>query len=89
MGIDNLRGGAGDDYVRVGSADETVYGGSGTDTAEFGDDGHAVYANLSTNMAITGEGTYFLKGIENLIGTNYGDTLTGDSGPNVLDGALS
>ena len=60
-------------------------GGIGTDTASFELSQYAVTASLMTNSA-TGDGSDTLISIENLFGSIYNDSLTGNSSANVLDG---
>jgi len=58
-------------------------GGDGIDTLKFQD---AATASLATGVANDGGGTDMLTSIENLTGSPYADTLTGDAGSNQLDG---
>jgi Ca2+-binding RTX toxin-like protein len=44
-----------------------------------------VSASLATDSA-TGQGADSIPNVENLLGSSFGDTLTGDSGANALDG---
>ena len=96
FGNDTVIGGAGDDEIRTGVDDDILVGGAGADILDGGDgtDG-ADYAdsasrveidlNLSTAAGGDAEGDSLI-GIENLIGSIYGDTLTGDAADNVLTG---
>lgn len=74
---DTLRGGGGGDHL---------VGGSGTDTADYtGSAG--VTVNLGADTASGGDAAGdTLDGIENLIGSSNGDSLTGDGGANNIDG---
>ncbi|MGO4126409.1 hypothetical protein AB4Z01_18555 [Inquilinus sp. YAF38] len=94
-GIDHLIGGAGDDVLSVdpfksdGTLDDgpgdVIEGGAGVDTMYYtsisGTSG--VTVNLATG---TGSGGATLSGIENVVGSNYDDSLTGDAGNNLLEG---
>jgi Ca2+-binding RTX toxin-like protein len=84
-------GGAGDDtIIAAADVDNTFAGGLGDDSME-GDSGivdysasaTAVTANLDTGLA-TGEGTDNLTGIDDVIGSAQGDTLTGNGSDNVI-----
>jgi len=77
---DTLRGGAGADRLR---------GGEGNDTASYEGSNLGVTVNLLTNTATGGHaaGDTF-SSIENIIGTNLGDTMTGDAAANFIDGAF-
>jgi Ca2+-binding RTX toxin-like protein len=64
-----------------------LVGGAGTDTAWYKDSPGHVYINLKVGKAEGGTAAGdALVGIENLIGSDYGDILTGDDGSNVLNG---
>ena len=45
-------------------------------------------SDLDTGYAFAGSDTDFLSSIENVIGTDYSDTLSGDGFDNVLEGGL-
>lgn len=86
-GSDLLRGSAGNDELEGGSGGDDVNGGSGTDTATFKTAGSGVTANLTTGIGTRGNAngdTY--TSIENLIGSRFGDMLTGSSGNNIIQG---
>jgi len=88
-GNDTLDGGNGDDLLRGGIGINTLTGGAGTDTASYSDAAAAVTVSLAVTAAqATGVSTDTLAGIENLVGSTFGDTLTGDAGANRLDGGL-
>jgi Ca2+-binding RTX toxin-like protein len=85
-GGDALHGGDGDDYLLPGAGSDYVVGGEGHDTLsyEYSNEGVAVFLNLgggSTGDAL-GDG---YVGIENVIGTQFDDTLVGDEGQNTLE----
>jgi hypothetical protein len=84
-GPDVLSGGAGSDRIAGGPGDDRLDGGESQDTMMFDESGVAVDANLISGSAI-GEGSDSLVGFEDLIGSWYDDTLTGDDGPNELWG---
>jgi Ca2+-binding RTX toxin-like protein len=93
-GNDSLAAGAGNDLVQLGwtASDDTVDGGSGIDTLSFdgnGSDTAGVHASLALQGAAqdTGRGLVTATGFENLSGSQFADTLTGDANDNLLAGA--
>jgi len=85
---DTLRGSAGADTFNGGAGNDTITGGSGLDTASYVGAKSAVTVQLALTTAQNtgGAGMDTLSGIENLVGSSFGDTLTGNSGANVLSG---
>ena len=85
-----LNGGAGNDYLDGGAGNDTLNGGDGIDTARY--DTHS--AGVRVSLAETGEQEVnsdsgekdTLTSIENLMGSDFNDILTGNSGANTLDG---
>jgi VCBS repeat-containing protein len=84
-GGDTISAGAGDDFVMPGSGQISVDGGAGNDTISFADLSASITANLS-NGAIGGAASGTAANFENLIGTQYNDSITGNSGNNIIDG---
>lgn len=80
---DSLFGGAGNDTLDGGGGDDLIDGGDNVDTIEFNSATSGVNVNLADGTA-TGQGADTLISIENAIGTAQGDTLTGDTGDNLL-----
>ncbi|WP_085584946.1 retention module-containing protein [Pseudomonas sp. R25(2017)] len=89
-GNNELHGGAGNDLLYSGPGNDLLDGGSGIDTASYAHATAGVTVNLSLLGAqnTVGAGTDTLTGIENLVGSNFNDTLTGDSNSNVINGGL-
>lgn len=87
-GADNLQGGAGDDYILGGAGNDTIDGGAGNDWAAYEDAtaGVKVDLNLAGAQNTGGSGTDKLTGIENVYGSAFNDTLTGDAKDNMLVG---
>lgn len=86
-GQDDLYGGVGDDVLDGGSEADALYGDAGFDFASYDLALTGVTANLTTRIGSGGNAqndTYF--SIEGLIGSGFADTLTGDSGANILHG---
>jgi Ca2+-binding RTX toxin-like protein len=90
-GPDSILGGAGNDVVYLSASalteDLLIDGGSGANTLAFGNIGGwdndtytAVTFNLSADLGRA-------KNFQNVSGSDYSDSLTGDAGGNVLIGA--
>ena len=80
MGNDTLVGGAGNDSLDGGAA--------GSDTASYIDATAGVTVSLALTAAqnTIGAGTDTLFNFENLTGSNFNDTLIGNSVANILNG---
>jgi len=85
---DTLTGDAGNNVLEGRAGNDILNGGAGYDTAAY----TTIAAGVSVNLSLAGAqntgpaGIDTLSGIENLVGSNYNDTLTGDAGNNNLDG---
>lgn len=84
----SLFGNEGDDTLSGGLGNDFLEGGDGTDTASYTDElgGVAVSLAIVGQQNTIGAGLDTLVGIENLIGSGFNDTLTGDGGANFLFG---
>lgn len=80
-----LSGMDGNDRFLFSGGNDTMHGGSGVDTADFSGAGSRVIANLEAGAASSG-GKLKLIDIENVIGTDHDDALTGSASANVLNG---
>ncbi|MDB5430608.1 MAG: outer rane adhesin like protein [Caulobacter sp.] len=87
-GNDILNGGNGNDLLNGGAGSDTLNGGAGIDTAVYSDATAAVKLSLAlvTGQVTGGSGTDIVTGVENITGSDFNDTLTGDAGVNVLIG---
>jgi Ca2+-binding RTX toxin-like protein len=87
-GNDKLLGLAGDDTLDGGAGNDTLDGGADSDTASYADATAAVKVSLAVTKAQStgGAGSDTLLNIENLLGSNYNDTLTGNTLANRIDG---
>ncbi len=84
---DVLIGGQGNDLLEGGPDADRLDGGNGQDTASYASSGGAVTINLQSRTAQGGDAQGDnLRNIENVIGSGSSDSLTGDTGSNVLDG---
>jgi Ca2+-binding RTX toxin-like protein len=87
-GANRLSGGAGDDILDGGVGDDRLDGGADVDTASYAQATSAVTVSLALAIAQNtgGAGMDTLIEIEELIGSAFADTLTGNSSDNVLSG---
>ena len=84
---DSLAGGEGDDTLIGGAGNDVLDGGGGSDWASWADMTSGIVADLADWTRSTGWAAQDrVSGIENLIGTAFGDRLLGDSGSNQLVG---
>ena len=83
-----INGDAGDDTIKPGLGNDTVAGGVGSDAIDGSDAPTAIAINLATTAAQNtgGLGTDTISGFENVRGSPFADTLTGDGGANFLGG---
>jgi Ca2+-binding RTX toxin-like protein len=86
-GTDTLAGGAGNDAINGGADADAIDGGAGIDIADYNGSGVGVTVNLATNINTGGyaQGDT-LTNVENVQGSAFGDTLTGDGAANTLWG---
>ncbi|MCV9965960.1 calcium-binding protein [Pararhizobium sp. BT-229] len=88
-GNDTLNGFDGNDTLVGNGGGDALNGGNGSDTAVYAGSNAAVQVNLLAATAAGGHATGdVLTSIENLTGSQYADTLTGDNAVNRLDGGL-
>jgi hypothetical protein len=80
----------GNDILIGGAGADTLTGGSGVDTVEYSTSTAGITINLTTGTGSAGgdaEGD-ILSGIENAVGSDFNDTISGGTGivGNVIDG---
>ncbi|MBY5999731.1 MULTISPECIES: peroxidase family protein [Alphaproteobacteria] len=87
-GNDRLFGEEGDDLLNGGAGDDHIDGGAGIDTASYSDAAAGVTVTLASNeqQNTSGSGNDTLIGIENLVGSGFADTLSGNGENNLIDG---
>jgi Ca2+-binding RTX toxin-like protein len=88
-GVDTLIGGAGNDMfiATIGDGNDSYTGGADTDTYDLSATMAAAAVNLGTGSASSTEiGIDTLATIENVIGGQGDDTISGTAGINTLDG---
>ena len=90
-GNDMLHGGDGNDTLEGGAGDDTLDGGEGNDTASYASATSWVGVHLSSASPqdTAGAGIDTLISIENLIGSDFSDILSGNDGANRLEGGGS
>lgn len=89
-GIVSMTGNAGKNVIVAGNGNNLINGAGDTDTVSYERANAAVTVTLaSTNFQNTGgSGTDKLISIESIIGSRFGDTLTGNTGANTMNGGL-
>jgi Ca2+-binding RTX toxin-like protein len=86
-GNDILRGEDGNDILTGGTGADILNGGSGSDWARYHASSAAVTVNLTVGTQSGGDAEGdMLAGIENIFGSGFNDTLTGDNADNALRG---
>ncbi|WP_299508200.1 calcium-binding protein [uncultured Roseobacter sp.] len=85
---DTLFGWGGNDEMSGGSGDDTMYGGDGFDTASYQDAGGSVTVLLSWDggFAFGAAGNDQLFSIESVVGSDFGDLISGNDAFNTLLG---
>lgn len=92
-----LNGGDGNDILSGGGGNDTLIGGNGSDTVSYAyltsgsgtGSSTGVLANLAntTGFVVSGD-LDSLQSIENVIGSNFNDTITASFASNILQGGL-
>jgi len=89
-GQDRITGGEGNDIIAPGPGDDNLAGGidagPGSDVLSYAAAPAGVTVDLSTGTATGGDGSDSFTGFENVEGSGFADTLTGDGGRNNLFG---
>ncbi|KST69264.1 chondroitinase-B domain-containing protein [Mastigocoleus testarum] len=86
-GNDELDGGDDDDLLIGGVGEDTIVGGDGEDTASYKGSNSSVKVNLLAGTGSGGDAKGdVLSEIENLQGSQQGDTLVGNDSENIIEG---
>lgn len=87
-GNDQLYGEAGDDIIDGGAGNDIMDGGAGNDTVSYESATAGVTVNLSTTSSqnTVGAGSDTITTMENILGSPYNDTLTGNTQANIING---
>ena len=90
---DTLQGGAGNQYFIGRGGSDSIDGGADVDTVSYAGDPMAVQVSLDSMAGYDGwggafnmQGTDILLNIENVIGSDYNDSIEGSSADNLIDG---
>lgn len=85
----NVLGGSGDDHIIAGHQQGIYDGGAGHNTVDYSVSAQALVIDLSkgsTSFAAGGNKQHSLINIQQVIGSNHGDTLMGNQFDNILRG---
>jgi Ca2+-binding RTX toxin-like protein len=82
-----LNGFNGDDFLASGDGNDTFLGAAGSDTVSYEAASGPVVVDLTAGTG-TGMGTDTLTDVQNAIGGDFDDTITGNGLDNALDGGL-
>ena len=86
-GDDILEGGAGSDGLDGGAGNDRLDGGTGIDWIIYRESNAGVTIDLTDNSSAGGHATGdTISNVENIMGTDYADALTGDGNANSLHG---
>ena len=85
-GADNLYGGIGNDTLFGGAGADRLDGGDGIDTASFITATTGVSVNMTSGVVLGGDGADTLTAVENIIGSNFADTILGNAVDNIIAG---
>jgi Ca2+-binding RTX toxin-like protein len=83
-GDDTLAGAGGQDTLVGGAGDDVLNGGRGVDTVLYDYFGVTLDLNIRGPQDTGGAGVDTLVGVENVVGSDEADSLTGDRADNVL-----
>ena len=87
---DVLTGDANANVIEGNLGNDTLDGGAGIDTVSYAHSTVAVTVNLGQagSQNTVGEGSDSLSNFENILGSDFNDTLTGNASANVITGGL-
>ncbi len=85
-GADTLSGGDGDDVLRGEAGPDSLIGGNGNDMADYATAPDRVWLVLATGGILGHAAGDQFQSVERVNGSLFDDTLTGDSGANLLRG---
>lgn len=86
-GNNTIYAGGGNDLIIGGAGNDSINGGDGRDTVTYAASAAAIVVNLAAGTGTAGDalGDSFIN-VENIIGTGYNDSITGNSEANLLVG---
>lgn len=84
-----INGGVGNDLLVGGAGADTINGGADNDTLSYAASSAAVNVSLLSGTGLGGDAAGdVISNIENVIGSDYNDYITGSAGDNILTGGL-
>ena len=86
-GNDTLSGNGGNDYLEGGDGADIIDGGTGFNVASYAGASHFVVVDLALQgqwQDTQGAGADLITNVENLVGSDFNDTLSGDGQTNVI-----
>jgi len=88
-GTNTITGGSGDDTLDGAAGSDKLVGGLGSDTVTYANEGSLVNINLRAGTGTDSSGgTDSYDSIENVLGSDYDDTIEGNTANNILQGGL-
>ncbi len=87
-GNDTLNGGDGNDVLEGGNGNDIIDGGAGIDTVSYASASQYVWINLSVTWPYDTRGGHLdgMINVENVIGSDFDDRLTGNNVANQING---
>jgi Ca2+-binding RTX toxin-like protein len=86
-GNDTINGGDGNDTLRGGAGGDILNGGNGLDFANYQGSSAEVFVDLQSGLIFSGDAAGdTLTSIENLYGSSFSDTMSGNADRNILGG---
>ncbi|WP_052121600.1 calcium-binding protein [Inquilinus limosus] len=86
-GTDTINGNDGNDIIEGGADADAIDGGAGIDTASYANSSQGVVVHLQAGIGLNGDADGdTLTGIEQVYGSAFNDSLTGDNGNNTFWG---
>jgi Ca2+-binding RTX toxin-like protein len=79
-------GNALDNLIEGNAGDNVLVGGAGVDTVSYRSAAAGVVVNLDATLDTLGAGTDTILEVENIAGSSFDDTLTGNGGNNEIEG---
>jgi len=86
-GDDTITGGPGDEHLEGNGGNDVIDGGGGVDRVAYYSAAGPVVVDLTAGTATGGLGNDTLRNVENVTGSVFGDTLTGNAADNRLEGS--
>lgn len=83
---DTITGDGADNVVAPAAGNDTIDGADGTDTVTYADATATVVVDLPAGQVTGGSGTDALANVENAVGSDFDDRITGDGADNRLVG---